>query len=415
MAFLPDGRLAATGSWRTDLWDATTGRRLSEFAVHFGPYALALRPDGKLLATAEGPSLRVRETTPQAALRRAWTGGERAMALAVHPDGRSFVTGGGEDRRIRFWDMQTLTETLVLNEEPDRIITARYSPDGRHLAYFVRARTVKILELPRGNVVGEIGGISINGQPVAFHPNGKHLVVGRRNGTIVVRDLETQRDAQSLTAVGEQLWVAFSPDGRYMATTGRELAIRLWDAQTYEPIAELSTPGMGAPWCLSFSPDGDLLACGTWDRAVDLWDLRTRQRVASLAGHTALVTDVAFAPVRGRPILASASNDATLKIWDAIGQRCLATLQAESLDTYCVAFSRRSDAANIDDISDYLLLSVNLRGTVDVWDLGHYERHIAGNAERWIELARRQAPAEAGESLGAFLRDLQARASRPLR
>ena len=101
--------------------------------------------------------------------------------------------------------------------------------------------------------------------------------------------------------------------------------MRLWDPATGQPTATLkATPT--EPTAVAFSPDGRQLASASGDGTVRLWDPATGRPTATLHGHTSGVTGVAFSP-DGRQ-LASASDDGTVRLWDPVTGQPTATLKA---------------------------------------------------------------------------------------
>src|SRR5262249_12740406 len=114
-------------------------------------------------------------------------------------------------------------------------------------------------------------------------------------------------------------------DARLYATTGCRPRrpgsndIRLWDVATHRQISGPLTGHTNTVLSLAFSPDGKTLASSSGDDTVRLWDVATGQpRGAPLRGHGDVVNDVAFSP--DGAILASCSEDRTIRLWDLTGR-----------------------------------------------------------------------------------------------
>jgi WD40 repeat protein len=108
--------------------------------------------------------------------------------------------------------------------------------------------------------------------------------------------------------------VAFSADGKLLASGSNDKTIRLWDVQSHEPLKVI--PVGSNVFCVAFSPDGKRLAAACRDGSIRLYDVARRQQVAELRGHTDYVHSIAWSPDGTR--LVSGSGDFTVRIWDSL-------------------------------------------------------------------------------------------------
>jgi WD40 repeat protein len=129
-----------------------------------------------------------------------------------------------------------------------------------------------------------------------------------------------------LTCIGhekEVVAVAFSPDGKLLATASYDATAKVWDATSAKELRTLAGH-TGRVCCVTFSPDGKLLATASDDATAKVWDASTGKELQTLVGHSSKVNCVAFSP--DGKLLATASGDKTAKIWDTNSGRNRLTL-----------------------------------------------------------------------------------------
>ncbi|WP_198653102.1 WD40 repeat domain-containing serine/threonine protein kinase [Actinocorallia populi] len=173
---------------------------------------------------------------------------------------------------------------------------------------------------------------------VAFSPDGRLLASGDSDGTMWLWDLERRAPAAPPVSGHATMVdaVAFSPDGRLLASSG-DHAVRLWDTETLTPAGEPLRGHTHAVRSVAFSPDGLLLASGGTDGTVRVWDLNSPAPV-SVFEHSGWVLSVAFSP-DGR-LLAGSSSEGSIRLWDMSAHAPFGPpIQDHRGSVACVAFS----------------------------------------------------------------------------
>jgi WD40 repeat protein len=134
--------------------------------------------------------------------------------------------------------------------------------------------------------------------------------------------------------------VAFTPDGKRVASVSGDGTLRVWDAGTGQAVLQLPR-ACAADACLAVSPDGKRLAAPAPDgKAVQVWDTAAGRPALRLEGHTGAVTGVAFSPDGTR--MATASADTTVRLWDAATGREALTFRGHARAVSCVVFGADS-------------------------------------------------------------------------
>lgn len=218
---------------------------------------------------------------------------KKVISIALSSDGRR-VSAGTETGTFFLWNVNDYHSVRELDvNQNERISSLVFSPDGNMLATGFRD-TVLLWDVQTGERIGQsLNAITVD--PIVFSPEGKYLTTGSGRGIIDVWNISTQERSNRIN-IGESpvTNLAYSPDGKTLAL-GKWDYIILWDVDLNMEIDRLFIGLGGESYDLVFSPDGKTLAATLADFSIRLWETDTYQQFAYLTSNP-VVFNLAFSP-----------------------------------------------------------------------------------------------------------------------
>jgi len=272
----------------------------------------------------------------------------KVTAVAFSPDGARIVSGS-EDKTVRVWETATGRQLLELPGAPDAVTALACSQDGTRIAAASKDMLVRVWDAEAVRLLGTLTHQSVVSS-LAFSRDGRWIATGADEGAHLWDASEFRRMA-SLPCDDAVHAVTFSPDGESLATA-TDAGVAVWDVATHESRATIELED-GAS-CLAWAPGR--IAAGSHDGRIYVIDPENGDVLQELAGHDDPVTGVVFAP--GDRIVSS-SFDKTVRVWDPESGRAVTVLQGHDEAVLALDCDRRGQR----------IVSASIDGTLRLWAL----------------------------------------------
>jgi WD40 repeat protein/predicted Ser/Thr protein kinase len=334
-AFAPDSHLAATGSEDIILWDVPSKKQIVHLECSSVVWSLVFSPDGKSLVSTHGDGSILLWDVSEGRQVANFNGHCKPVrSVAFSPDGRR-IASGSEDGSVIIWDARDGTKEAVLQGHASRITGVAFSARGNILAscdYRGKAivwdvedeRPASFTKAPEAPAWVSYG--------IAVSSDGTFVATSK-----AVFRAETGEIVFDLLNASPAYGVAFSPDGSLLAACVPDHCIvALYETSTWKTVGLVEDKGISAI-SVAFSPDGKFLATGDDQWNVRLWQASPLRQVGVVGRHQARIKSVAFSS-DGEQV-ASSGDDGVISLWDVGSRRLITQIGAHSAPVLSVAFS----------------------------------------------------------------------------
>jgi WD40 repeat protein len=287
---------------------------------------------------------------------RAGTNNE--LSSSFSPDAKVLATSGN-DESLMLWDLASSQLLAALtNYSGGDAPRMALSWHGSMLAYRSPSGSIQLWDIRSKRPIDTLPATNRSIACIALAPGGHLLAVADAESTTInLWDVDSRILLGTLTGDrgGHVRGLAFSSDGKLLASGHRDNVVTFWDPSSRSKIGDFDVP-VGFASLLVFSPDNHTLAVGGINSIVALCDVSSRKLTPGLSGHESQVNDVAFS-LDGR-MIATASDDTTVKLWDFNSRQLLATFKGHLSPVNTVIFDGET------------LISSATDGVVKQWGLG---------------------------------------------
>ena len=259
--------------------------------------------------------------------------------LAFSKDGKMLASGGFANPVIQLWDLETGSKlsTLKLAERYEAITALTFSEDNTRLISLDKLGKITHWDVATGKRLSNKSRKVNSYDAVTVSQDGYTFATGNQHGKIYLWNSTTGRLLASIKGHTQFLkslksifsWtdppqdeniqaLAFSSDGKMLASGGKDKSVQLWNTETR---AKYATFREHKEWitAIAFSTDGETVASGDAGKVIKLWDVSARRKRVTLIKHTSSINALTFAP-EGTPLygecLASGSADGTIRFWN---------------------------------------------------------------------------------------------------
>jgi WD40 repeat protein/transcriptional regulator with XRE-family HTH domain len=372
VALSPDGRLLATGDVDNviRLWRMDDLQPLLTLEGHTGwVWSVQFSPNSQMLASGSTDAcIRLWDVQTGQCLQVLPGHQDWIWSIGFSPSGQMLASGSA-DASLRLWDVQTGQCNAVLEDPTGAVAAVCFSPIESMIAGGSLDGSVRLWSVGDRVCSAVLQGHTKRVRSVSFSADGLRLVSGSEDGSLRLWDVPTQQCLQTFHGHKSGIWtVAFSSDGQMLVSGGDDFTVRLWNVNSGRCLRTLQGH---TSWVNSvqFSADDHTIISGSVDFSVRFWDRRSGQCLQVLQGYKSGVFAVQFAPIalsntgndRGNDaeILASGGLDALVRLWDVNQGICLQTLQGHSSWVRSVSF----------DFAGKLLASAGFDGAIRVWNV----------------------------------------------
>ncbi len=362
VTFSADGKLLLAGDTNGEIrvWQVADGKEILGFQAHSNwIFSVAFSVDGITFASASRDGdIKFWDIRTGECLKTLLGHTNFIRCIAFSPDGQIIVSGG-YDKTIRFWDVKTGECLTILQKHTDWVRTIAFSPDGQTLASGGSDDIIRLWDVKTRECLKILQGHTKAVRSIIFSTDGKNIISGSSDRTIRLWDVSDGKCLKTLqghTEVVESL--ALSNNGQF-ASGSQDKTIKLWDISTGECLTTLQGHTQAVE-SVAFNPNSQILASCGHDQTVRLWDKNEAKCLKIFQGHSTWVVSVAFSPnieTNSLPILASANNY-FLSLWDVNTGKCLKNLQGHSSFVWSVCFNSQGT----------MLASGSQDATIKLWD-----------------------------------------------